>query len=123
MKHRGRKSAAELAVGAAEPSAPRLVASSPYPEPPPPPRDLEKPERELWTKVASDYRGMLTSFAVLEIGLYAHKQMRDAQKQIAVEGMLVPNRDGNPTLNPAVKVERNARRDFLAIFKQLGIKL
>ena len=73
--------------------------------------------------MTSEYRGTMTAWAALETGLHAHEVERKARAQVAREGITVPNRDGNPVVNPAVKVGRDARRDFVATLKMLGIKL
>ncbi len=119
MKQRGRKSAASLAVL----GKPRIVASNPSPEPPPPPVDLGEPEQAIWRAVVSEYRGSLTSFAVLHSGLKMHQRAREANEIIAEEGMAIPTREGNSRAHPLCAVEREARRSFEMTFRRLGIRL
>jgi hypothetical protein len=119
MKQRGRKSAAALAII----GRPRIIATNPHPEPPEPPADLPEPERAIWRTVTSEYRGSLTSCAVLHSGLKMHQRGREAAEVIAVEGMVIETRDGGFRAHPLCAVEREARRSFEMTFRRLGIKL
>lgn len=120
MRQRGRKSAASLAVVG---KAPRLVASSPAPNPPSPPTHLGEPERRIWANVLSEFSGTLTSFAVLASGLEAHQRAREAREIIESEGMVVTGRDGQSKAHPLCTVERDARKAFQQTFRYLGITI
>jgi hypothetical protein len=119
MKQRGRKSAASLAVF----GKPRIVSSNPQPQPPEPPPDLPEPEQAIWRTVVSEYRGSLTSYAVLHSGLKMHQRAREANEIIAEEGMVVESKEGGGRVHPLCGVEREARRSFEMTFRRLGIRI
>jgi P27 family predicted phage terminase small subunit len=119
MKQRGRKSASHLAVL----RGPRLVASQPADDPPPPPAHLGEREQAIWNAVAADWKGTAASFIVLTTALEAHQRAREARQIIDDEGMVVTGRDGQSKAHPLCSVERDARAAFQRTIKQLGIKL
>lgn len=90
MRQRGRKSAASLTVL----RGPRLVASQPKEDLPPPPAHLADPERQIWDDVVRDWQGTSASHAVLLAGLEAHQRARECREIISAEGLTVIGRDG-----------------------------
>lgn len=110
MRHRGRKSRAEIEADALYnrlfPEPRPSVASGPPYVPPEPPRDLEAPEAEIWRDFVRDYQVPPGPYHVLHSGLQMLRRARKAQEIIAKEGMCVPNRDGNPRPHPAIKIEK-----------------
>ena len=123
MKQRGKKSAAQLAALRVDRARPRAVATPPAAIPPPPPTHFAPEEKAIWNTVVSEYRGSLTSWSVLETGLQSHARARQAEGILAVEGLIVSNRDGQPVAHPMIKVAHDARRQFQTTFRILGIKL
>jgi P27 family predicted phage terminase small subunit len=119
MKQRGRKSRASLSVV----GEPRLIASSPPYNPPPPPDHLGESERKIWADVVRDWRGSSASFAVLTSGLEAHQRARECAEIIRDEGLVTNGRDGQPRSHPLCSVERDARAAFQRTFRQLGIQI
>jgi len=120
MRQRGRKSSLALLAF----SGPRPIPSLPADEPPPtPPAHLGEPERQIWSDIVADWTGSRASFAVLCSGLEAHQRAREARETIDAEGLTVVGRDAQIKAHPLCTVERDARRSFAAIFKQLGIKI
>ena len=119
MKQRGRKSSALLTF-----SRPRLITSAPADDPPPSaPAHLGAPEREIWADIIADWTGSRASFALLTVGLEAHQRAREARETIDNEGLTVIGRDGQVRAHPLLGAERDARRNFAMVLKQLGIKI
>src|SRR5262249_27205452 len=102
MKQRGRKPASLSLIR----TKPRLVASSPVENSPPPPDDLGEPEREIWRDIVADWRGPRLAYAVLADALKAHQCARKCGEVIADEGMTVEGRDGQTRAHPLLAVER-----------------
>ena len=123
MKQRGRKSVAQLAITRDKCAQPRVVAAPSATIPPPPPAHFAPEEKAIWNTVVSEYRGSLTSWSVLETGLQSHARARQAEGILAVEGLIVSNRDGKPVAHPMIKVAHDARRQFQTTFRLLGIRL
>jgi hypothetical protein len=118
MKQRGRKPASLSLIRA----RPRLVASSPIENSPPPPDDLGEPEREIWRDIVADWRGPRLSYAVLADALRAHQTAREARATVAEEGMTVVGRDNQVRAHPLLAIERSAIASYQRQLKTLGIK-
>ena len=119
MKQRGRKSAAALSVIGTAP-----VVHRPSYEPPTPPKHLDDPERQLWHDIFRDYNlASLASDAVLVTTLEAHQRARQAREQIDRDGMTIIGRDKQIKVHPLLAVERDARQQWLAGLKALGLEL
>jgi P27 family predicted phage terminase small subunit len=119
MKQRGRKSAASLSVL----GRPRLVASQPIEDLPPPPDHLADPERRIWTDVVRDWKGTSASYVVLVAGLEARQRARECREIISVEGLTITGRDGQIKSHPLCTVERDSAAAFQRTFRALGIKI
>ena len=106
MKHRGRKSLAEIEAEALNKRLnrrdPRIVVDNPPYVPPKPPDDLPDEEKALWRGIAAQHRVDVASGMVLKIALQAHALSRKAHDLVAREGVCIPNRDGNPAVHPAL---------------------
>jgi P27 family predicted phage terminase small subunit len=59
--------------------------------------------------------------AVLDKGLEALDTADQAQAQVAEHGVLIQDRFGQLVRNPAVGIAKDARAQFLAAVKQLGL--
>jgi len=121
MGTRGRKSRAELSV------VPFQLASIPPHtdvEPPAPPDHLGEPERQIWRGIFHDY-GLSADVAtaVLASALEAHQRARECREAIDRDGMTIAGRDGQTKVHPLLAVERDARAQWLAGIKALGLEL
>jgi hypothetical protein len=121
MGARGRKSRAELSV------VPFQLASIPPHtdvEPPAPPDHLGEPERQIWRGIFRDY-GLTADVAtaILATALEAHQRARVCREAIAVEGMTVTGRVGQTKVHPLPAVERDARAQWFAGIRALGLEL
>ena len=91
---------------------------------PTPPNHLGEPECEIWKHTFSEY-DLSTDIAVdvLRTALEAHRRAREAREAIERDGMTVVGRDNQMKPHPLLAVERDARAQWLAAIKQLGIEL
>jgi P27 family predicted phage terminase small subunit len=103
------------------------AASRPHPaefDPPSPPPHLGKTERQIWEGVFRDYSlSADVASAVLATALEAHQRARECREAIATEGMTVAGRDGQTKVHPLLAVERDARAQWFAGVKALGLEL
>lgn len=122
MRHRGRKSQAEREMEdfLRRQSVPVLTPSQP--KPPPIPRDLADEEAALWEGVNQEFVLGAAAQMILRSALEEHAQARKARERLSEEGMVVPNRDGNPKLHPLVGVEQRYYRAYTEAMKLLRLK-
>ena len=121
MRHRGRKNVYDLI----EPTALRpQLARVPRRTRRQCPDHLGEPERQIWSHVLGDYElSTETAIDVLTTALEAHARAREARETISREGMQVVGRDGQAKSHPLLTVERDARAQWLAAIKALGVEL
>jgi hypothetical protein len=120
MKHRGRKSRAELALVGFEPAG----YSPPPPDPPPPPDHLGQPERELWGHFFREYQleGIIAETFV-EMALCAHMQARTCGERIRADGgPVIAGRYGQPKAHPLLSAERRAWATYFVALKALKLE-
>ena len=91
---------------------------------PPPPRHLSVESKGVWTRVHHDHNiddeaGKVVFVVTLE-GL---DRLRSAQARLKRDGIVVTDRFGKLKAHPACAIERDARAQVLAGFKQLGLEL
>jgi P27 family predicted phage terminase small subunit len=120
MIQRGRKSRAAISV---LPAGPHLVPPQTADERPPPPDHLGDVEKKIWLDVTSEFSGSRSSLRVLTTGLEAHQRARECRDAIDAEGLTIVGRDGQSKAHPLLAAEREARKQFMVMFKTLGIKL
>jgi phage terminase small subunit len=116
-----RKSQAELAMmpWLRRETTPEL----PRPTPQPPPH-LGTEECELWSKIHREYHIKTdTADAVLTVVLEDHMRARLAREQIEREGMTIVGRDGQSIQHPCIRIEHQARVNFMRGVRQLGLQL
>lgn len=91
---------------------------------PPCPSGLTAEAKRLWRDFHHEYdltdRHALT---VLATALEAFDRMRSAQSAIAADGLVTRDRFGQAKTHPAATVERDARAQWLAALKSLGLDL
>jgi P27 family predicted phage terminase small subunit len=73
--------------------------------------------------VVREFRGTRSSLSVLTSGLEAHQRARECREIIDDEGLTIAGRDGQAKSHPLLSAEREARKQFMLTFKQLGIKV
>ena len=88
------------------------------------PKTLSSEAKSIWRKLVAEYsiedEG---GYQVLQVGLEAYCRMRDAQKQIASDGVTTTDRFGQVKAHPLLPVERDARAQYLAALKALNLDL
>lgn len=91
---------------------------------PKPPRDLEKPERDLWRKLTAAFDfSDAASLSLLAVAMAAHKRMRLAQAAIQADGMTVLDRFGQKQRHPLLAVESSARTGYIAALRTMNCDL
>jgi len=83
--------------------------------------DLSEAATRLYASVMSDFELTDPEAAVLVEGLRSWDRAEEARKIVDSEGVTMRNRFGHPERHPAVIIERDSRRDFVAAMRQLGL--
>ena len=122
MRHRGRKSQAERDMEAfvASQSALKVVASQP--ERPPPPNDLDAPERAMWEGLNSEFVFHIGGQMILHSALFMHERGRKAREQAAKDGFMLETRFGNMVPHPLLKEEQRYYRAYTEAMRLLKLK-
>jgi P27 family predicted phage terminase small subunit len=88
---------------------------------PPAPDHLDKPEQKIWKHVLDDYGLANIAIDVLVSALEAHQRSRQCREVIDRDGMTVVGRDNQVKPHPLLSAERDARGQWLAAIKALGL--
>jgi P27 family predicted phage terminase small subunit len=88
----------------------------------PSPENLSKEARSWWNKITTEYGisdqgGLL----ILQTALEAFDRMRDAQKTLVAEGLIVQDRFMQQKAHPLCTVERDARSQFMQGLRHLNL--
>ena len=86
-----------------------------------PPKHLSSASRKLWRSVLADYELERWHEAVLQTALEALDRMRQAQAQLAEDGLTTVDRYGGVKAHPLFVVERDSRAAFLRAMRELGL--
>jgi P27 family predicted phage terminase small subunit len=87
------------------------------------PRHLSAASRRWYRQVADEFVLEAHHLKVLQAAAEAWDRMQQAQREIAVRGLLIEDRFGVPKANPAVNIERDARTAFLRAVRELDLDL
>jgi P27 family predicted phage terminase small subunit len=87
------------------------------------PRHLSRDARQLFTAIVDEYELEPHHLAILITSLEAFDRSCQARDLVVGSGILIKGRLGDIRVNPAVAIERNARTQFLAGIKALGLDL
>lgn len=92
---------------------------------PQPPSHLETGGADLWRTIVLDYDLEASDLRVLEQACAHFDRAASARRQLekSPDGLLVKDRFGQWKEHPAVAIEQNATRLFLAALRQLGLGL
>ncbi|OPY71293.1 MAG: Phage terminase, small subunit [Syntrophorhabdus sp. PtaU1.Bin050] len=89
-----------------------------------PPKTLSKEGKSLWKQLVTEYgivdRGGL---AILQAGLEALCQMRNAEAIIKSDGLTITDRWGQVKSHPLCSVVRDCRNQYLTSLKLLGVNV
>lgn len=58
---------------------------------------------------------------ILEVAMECYDRMKEAQKQVNTDGILIKDRFGTPVPHPMLKVEKEARAQLLQAFKLMNL--
>ncbi|WP_413614899.1 P27 family phage terminase small subunit [Halomonas cupida] len=88
------------------------------------PEHLSLPARYLWKTIRDDYDlGDEAAQAILTAAFEAWDRAKRARERLKEDGEYINDRFGQVVVHPAVKVEREARNQFLSAIKQLGLDI
>ena len=88
-----------------------------------PPQHLSTKSKRLWRSVLADYELEKRHEAILGTAREALDRMRQAQAQLAEDGLTTVDRYGGVQAQPAVAIERDSRNAFLRAMRELGLDL
>mgnify|MGYP001815459605 FL=1 len=92
-------------------------------QPTAPPKHLSAEAKALWKSVLADYELERRHEAILLTALAALDRMRQAQAQLAEDGLTTVDRYGSVKAHPCVVIERDSRAAFLRAMRELGLDL
>jgi P27 family predicted phage terminase small subunit len=117
MKHRGRKSAAELSVVPFKSAPPKRQA------PQTPPSHLQAKTKEWWRLVAADFQLEKYQFAVLQSACEAWDLYQHARAKLATNGLTFTDNKGMIRARPEAAIARDARTSFLRALRELRLNV
>jgi len=82
---------------------------------------LSAEAQELRDRIIEEYDFSPAELAVLDEGLEAWDTAVEAQKAVEEHGVVIRDRFGQIVRNPAVGIAKDARAQFMAAMKQLGV--
>ena len=85
------------------------------------PPELPDHLRPIWEEMA-DQVAVKIGIAGMEALCVQVYRLREAQKKITEEGMVVADPKGNPTTHPALKIEKDAQSEIRRWVKDFGIR-
>lgn len=85
---------------------------------------LSAEARGLWSALKGEYQIKdAAGMALLTRMAEALDRMRQAQKDIAENGLLIPDQKGSKKMNPACQVEKEAHRQMLEALRMLRLDI
>lgn len=87
------------------------------------PPHLSEEAKAIYVRIVGGYDFDDVMTLILTSALEAFDTMRDAQRIIAEEGLIIKDRFEQPKAHPAVAVERDAKTSMLRNLKSLGLDL
>jgi P27 family predicted phage terminase small subunit len=87
------------------------------------PSHLSAESKRLWRKLQSDYAiDDSAGHLLLRHCLEAHDRVIQAREILEREGLVAPDRFGQPKTHPCVAVERDARQQVIASLRALKLE-
>ncbi len=87
-----------------------------------PPEHLSENSRALWCEIVPKQAKSPGRLALLAVALEALDRARQAQKVVDAEGMISKEEGAKMAhVHPALKIEKDARAQFLTAWKQLAL--
>ena len=87
-----------------------------------PPKGLSPEARKWWRLVTSDWALDESQLLVLETALESLDRVRQAQAQVAQDGLVLKNeKTGAVVGHPSLRLEKDAKNQMLRAWKQLNL--
>jgi len=115
MKHRGRKSAAELSVIPVHQPPPKRDAPSA------PPDHLQPATKAWWQSITAEFQLEKYQFAVLQSAAEAWDLYRHALTELNKHGLTFTDAKGMVRARPEAAIARDARTSFLRALRELKL--
>jgi P27 family predicted phage terminase small subunit len=97
----------------------KKTAAKPYPSAP---EHLSTRARDLWNSLGPNYASTTQKQVLLQSALEALDRAEEARRVITAEGMTkTTGSTGAVHLHPALRVEKDARNQFVMIWGKLGL--
>jgi P27 family predicted phage terminase small subunit len=117
MKHRGRKSAAELSVIPVHHPPPKRDAPST------PPDHLQPATKIWWQSITAEFQLEKYQFAVLQSAAEAWDLYRHALTELNKHGLTFTDAKGMVRARPEAAIARDARTSFLRALRELRLNV
>ena len=118
MGSRGPRSAASLAVVTPQPAAVLNYSTCNLPEPP---AHLSEESAAWWRAVCSDFDLEPHQLCLLRAACESWDRAQQAREQVSERGLTFEAANGDLKTNPCVAIERDARRLFTQILRELDL--
>jgi P27 family predicted phage terminase small subunit len=115
MKHRGRKSAAELSVIAANPTPTKRDPPSM------PPDHLQEKTKEWWKSIAAHFQLEPHQYRILQSACEAWDLYQHARAELNKYGLTFTDDKGMVRARPEAAIARDARTSFLRALRELKL--
>lgn len=89
---------------------------------PPAPAGLSAEARKLWSDVLAEFELPAHAAKVLHVACQTLDRLREAQKVIASDGIVIEGRQG-PRPHPAIAIERDSRTAYLRAMREIGLDI
>jgi len=117
MKHRGRKSQAELAIVPVHEAPPKRHS------PQTPPDHLQPATKVWWQSIVAKFELEKYQYAVLQSAAEAWDLYQRANAELAKNGLSYVDPKGMIRANPAAAISRDARTSFLRALRELRLNV
>jgi P27 family predicted phage terminase small subunit len=88
------------------------------------PKNLKTAGRNFWKNVQKEYEFVKShDFELLSQAAECVDRMQQCREIVERDGMFQLNRNGNTVESPALKIEKDQKRLFLSIIRELGLTL
>ena len=92
------------------------------PKPPTAPKTLSVEARGIWSRLHGEFAlADAGAVEILDAGLHSFDTLRQAEALLKKDGIVVLDRYGTPKAHPAADIARQARAQWLAALRMLGL--
>lgn len=86
-----------------------------------PPNHLREQTQRWWSEVVATFELDIHHLKLLTKACEAHDRCETARELIAKHGLTFEDRWGNPKARPECNIERDSRRAFSALIREIGL--